>query len=52
MMNKLSGMIMFAAVMDMSTVKIILALAATWEVGAKHGDIPNAYVKADKEADL
>ncbi|CAI5732632.1 unnamed protein product [Peronospora farinosa] len=38
--------------MDMSTVKIILALAATWGVGAKHGDILNAYVKADKEADL
>ena len=42
----------FAAVMDMSTVKIILALAATWGVVAKHGDIPNAYVKADKESDL
>uniref|UniRef100_A0AAV1V1E2 Reverse transcriptase Ty1/copia-type domain-containing protein n=1 Tax=Peronospora matthiolae TaxID=2874970 RepID=A0AAV1V1E2_9STRA len=42
----------FAAVMDMSTVKIILALAVTWGVVAKHGDIPNAYVKADKEADL
>lgn len=42
----------FAAVMDMSTVKIILALAATWGDVAKHGDIPNAYVKADKESDL
>lgn len=37
--------------MNMSTVKAILALAATWQVGVKHGDIPNAYVKADKEAD-
>ena len=42
----------FAAVMDLSTVKIILALAATWVAPAKHGDIPNAYVKADKEAHL
>ena len=42
----------FAAVMDISTVKVILALAATWGVGAKHGDIPYAYVKADQEADL
>ena len=39
----------FAAVVDLSTVKIIMALAATWGgVPAKHGDIPNAYVKADK----
>lgn len=36
----------------MSTVKVILALAATWKVPAKHGDIPNAYVKADKENHL
>uniref|UniRef100_A0AAV1UKR6 Uncharacterized protein n=1 Tax=Peronospora matthiolae TaxID=2874970 RepID=A0AAV1UKR6_9STRA len=38
--------------MDMSTVKMILALAAIWCVPAKHGDIPNAYAKADKEAHL
>ena len=42
----------FPAVMEMSTVKVILALAATWGVSAKHGDIPNAYVKADKESHL
>ena len=42
----------FAAVMDMSTVKVILALVATWGVPVKHGDIPNAYVKADKESHL
>uniref|UniRef100_A0AAV1U887 Integrase catalytic domain-containing protein n=1 Tax=Peronospora matthiolae TaxID=2874970 RepID=A0AAV1U887_9STRA len=42
----------FAAVMDLSTVKVILALAATWGVPAKHGDIPNAYVEADKEPHL
>uniref|UniRef100_A0AAV1UH64 Reverse transcriptase Ty1/copia-type domain-containing protein n=1 Tax=Peronospora matthiolae TaxID=2874970 RepID=A0AAV1UH64_9STRA len=42
----------FAAVMDSSTVKFFLALADTWGVPANHGDIPNAYVKADKEAHL
>ena len=42
----------FAAVMDMSMVKILIALAATWGVLAKHGDIPNAYVKAKKESHL
>lgn len=42
----------FAAVMDMSSVKLILALARKWGVPAKHGDIPNAYVKAEKEPDL
>ena len=38
----------FAAVVDLSTLKIIMALAAMWGVPAKHGYIPNAYVKADK----
>jgi hypothetical protein len=42
----------FAAVMEISTVKVILALAITWGVPAKHGDIPNAYVKANKEEHL
>ena len=32
--------------------KVILGLAATWGVPAKHGDIPNAYVKANKEEHL
>ncbi|CEG40734.1 FOG: Transposon-encoded proteins with TYA, reverse transcriptase, integrase domains in various combinations [Plasmopara halstedii] len=36
--------------MDTSTVKVTPGFAATWP--AKHGDIPNAYVKADKENDL
>ena len=44
--------ITFAVVMDMSSVKIILALARKWRVPAKHGDIPNAYVKAEKEPEL
>eukprot|EP00644_Phytophthora_capsici_P005569 jgi/Phyca11/97425/e_gw1.2.919.1 len=42
----------FAAVIEMSSVKVILALARKWRVKAKHGDVPNAYVKADKEEDL
>ena len=42
----------FAAVMDLSTVKVILALAATWDVPAKYGDIPYAYLKADKEVHM
>ena len=42
----------FAAVMDISKVKIVLALAASWGVPAKRSDIPNAYVKAEKEAHL
>ena len=39
----------FAAVMELSTVKVILVLALRWGVPARHRDIPNAYVKADKE---
>ena len=42
----------FAAVMDMATVKVLLALSAPWGVPAKFGHIPNAYVKANKESHL
>ena len=42
----------FAAVMDMSMVKILLALEVTWGVPTKHGGIPNVHVKADKESHL
>uniref|UniRef100_A0AAV1UCR1 Integrase catalytic domain-containing protein n=1 Tax=Peronospora matthiolae TaxID=2874970 RepID=A0AAV1UCR1_9STRA len=42
----------FAAVMELSTVKVIIVLALRWGVPARHGDIPNAYVKADKEKHL
>ena len=42
----------FAAVMELSTVKVILVLALRWGVPARHRDIPNAYVKADKEEHL
>ncbi|POM69505.1 Retrotransposon 4 protein [Phytophthora palmivora] len=38
----------FAAVIDMSSVKLILALTRKWHVPVKHGDVPNAFVKADK----
>uniref|UniRef100_M4BHQ0 RxLR effector candidate protein n=1 Tax=Hyaloperonospora arabidopsidis (strain Emoy2) TaxID=559515 RepID=M4BHQ0_HYAAE len=38
--------------MEMVTMKVILALAVTWGVPAKHGDTPNAYVKANKEENL
>ncbi|KAG3233082.1 hypothetical protein PI124_g21839 [Phytophthora idaei] len=37
----------FAAVIVMTSVKIILALARKWDVPAKHGDVPNAYVKEE-----
>ena len=42
----------FGAVVDISTVKVILAFAVTWKVPTKHGDIPSAYVKANKDEHL
>lgn len=42
----------FAAVMDMTTGKVILALSQVWGVLARHGDVPNAHVKASTEPDL
>ena len=42
----------FAAVMDLVTVKLILVLSRRWNIPARHGDIPNAYVKAEKEEHL
>ena len=38
--------------MDIPTVKVVLELVATWGVLDEHSDIPNAYVKAGKEAYL
>ena len=38
--------------MDISAAKVVLALAETRGVPVKHGDIPNAYVRAEKEAHL
>ena len=41
-----------AAVMDLLTVKLILVLSRRWDVPARHGDVPNAYVKAETEQHL
>ena len=38
--------------MDLGTVKLILVLLRRWKVPARHGDVPNAYVKAEKEEHL
>ncbi|KAE9041243.1 hypothetical protein PR003_g7581 [Phytophthora rubi] len=35
--------------MDLSTVEVILVFTRCGRVPARHGDIPNVYVKADKE---
>uniref|UniRef100_A0AAV1T2U8 Reverse transcriptase Ty1/copia-type domain-containing protein n=1 Tax=Peronospora matthiolae TaxID=2874970 RepID=A0AAV1T2U8_9STRA len=42
----------FAAVMDLGTVKLIQVLSRRWKVPARHGDVPNAYVKAEKKEHL
>ncbi|KAE9035820.1 hypothetical protein PR002_g7378 [Phytophthora rubi] len=42
----------FAAVMDLSTVKVILLFVKRWRVPASHGNIHNAYVMAGKEQHL
>ena len=42
----------FATFMQMSTVTVILDLAVTYSIPAKHGDIPNAYLKAYKQDHL
>lgn len=39
----------FAAVLEMTSGKAVLALARIWGVPARHGDVPNAYVKAMAE---
>lgn len=39
----------FSAVMDITTAKVVLALARVWKVAARHGDVSNAYVKAEKD---
>lgn len=44
----------FVAFMEMTTSKEILALSQIWGVPARHGDVPNAYVKAftDPQIDI
>lgn len=44
--------LIFAAVMKLSTIKVVLVLARKWGVPARHRDIPNAYVKEDKGENL
>lgn len=39
----------FAAVMDLGTVNLILVLPRRWNVPARYGDVPNAYITAEKE---
>ena len=38
--------------MDISTAKVMLVFSATWGLPTNHGDIPNSYVRAEKEAHL
>ena len=42
----------FAPVLDMATASFILAMGAIWGVPPRHGDIPNAYVRAEGEKDF
>ncbi len=39
--------VVFSAVVDMTVIKLLLAIAATWNVDAIHADAPNAYVQAE-----
>ncbi|OWZ00803.1 Pol Polyprotein [Phytophthora megakarya] len=44
--------ITFSAVLAMVSGKVILAVSIIWGVPARHGDVPSAYVKADKEEEM
>jgi hypothetical protein len=39
--------IVFSAVVDMTVIKLLMAIAVTWNVDAIHADAPNAYVQAE-----
>ncbi|KAE8895633.1 hypothetical protein PF005_g192 [Phytophthora fragariae] len=39
----------FAAVMELPSGKVVLAVGRIWGVPARHGDVPNAYVKDPTE---
>ena len=41
-----------SVMMEITTVEVMLALARAYGVPARHGDVPNAFVKADKEEGL
>ena len=42
----------FAAFLDMTSGKIIHAVARLWNVRARHFDVPSAYLKAYKEEEI
>ena len=42
----------FGTVMDLETLILILILSRRWNVPARRGDVPNEYVKAEKEEHL
>ncbi|OWZ04206.1 Pol Polyprotein [Phytophthora megakarya] len=42
----------FSAVMEMTSGKVILAVSRIWRVPARHGEVPSAYVKVEKEPEL
>nr|CCA19288.1 PREDICTED: similar to pol polyprotein putative [Albugo laibachii Nc14] len=42
----------FSAVMEMISGKVILAVSRIWGVPARPGDVPSAYIKAEKEDNL
>lgn len=39
-------------VMIVNTVEMILVLSRRWKVPARDGDVPNAYVRSEKEKDV
>ncbi len=39
--------VVFSAVVDMTVIKLLLAIVATWNVDAIHANAPNAYVQAE-----
>ncbi|GMF41124.1 unnamed protein product [Phytophthora fragariaefolia] len=43
---------MFSAVLDLTSSRLILVFARKWGVPARHGNVPSAYVKADKETNI
>ena len=42
----------FAAGMNLEILKLILILSRRWNVPARHGDMPNAYVNTEKEENM
>ncbi|KAG3151385.1 hypothetical protein PC128_g22982 [Phytophthora cactorum] len=42
----------FSAVLEMVSGKVVLVVSRIWNIPARHGDVPNAYVKANKETEL